>query len=621
MADDSKKPKKKRSAGEYAMWVLMGLLIIGLGVGFGFDNGLAGGASRVARVGDKDVTINTYARRLQNELRRISQQSGQAITFAEAQAGGLDRSVLEQLMNERALDNEASEMGISIGDENLRDQILQIRSFQGVDGQFDREGYTFALENAGLSEAQFETQLREETARNILQAAVLSGLVMPDTYASTIVDFAAETRNISWIRLGQDDLDPTLEEPDETTLRAFYNDNIERFQLPESKRLTFAVLQPDFLAESIDVAEEDLRAAYDRRTAEFNTPQRRLVERLVFLDESAAETAAAQLEVGTTFEALVQERGLTMQDVDLGDVGRLELDAAGEAVFNAEAGDVVGPLPSALGPALFRVNGILPAQSRSFEDVEGLLRQTEVLDRARRQIETLAEEYNDMLAGGATLEELDAETDMKLGTIDWYPDIGDGIAAYLDFNAAAARVTEDDFPEILQLDDGSIFALRMDETLPERPNPYDTISEDVRAVWETERAERLLTEQAEALLAQISPDTDFATLDADARQEDNIDRGGVLTGTPNDFVGQIFEMEPGESRIITGFGAAHVVRLDQINKGSDNPRAETLQSDLSRRMDTALAQDVFRVFSADAMLRAGRQIEPRALEAVHANFQ
>lgn len=621
MADDSKKPKKARSVGEYAMWLLMGLLIIGLGVGFGFDNGIAGGASRVARVGDKDVTVNAYARRLQNELQRISQQTGQNIPFAEALAGGLDRSVLEQLMRERALDHEAAEMGISIGDQNLGQQIRQIQAFQGGDGSFDREGYTFALENAGLNEAQFETQLREETARNILQAAVLSGLVMPETFSSTIVNFAAETRNITWIRFGQDALDPDLAAADEATLRAFYQDNIDRFQLPESKRLTFVVLQPEDLANTIDVPQADLQQAYDDRFAEFNTPERRLVERLVFLDESAAESAAAQIEVGTPFETLVEQRGLSLQDVDLGDVGRLELDAAGEAVFAAEVGTVVGPLPSDLGPALFRVNGILPAQNRSLDDVRDLLQQTLVADRARRQIEVLAEEFNDLLAGGATLEELDAETDMKLGTIDWYPDFGEGIGAYVDFARAAAEVTEDDFPEILRLDDGSIFALRLDEILPERPNPYEAAQEGVQAVWETERAERLLREQAERLLPQVTPKADLSTLDVTPQVEENIDRSAVLTGTPTDFVAQIFEMEEGEARIITGFGAAHIVRLDTVNPGYANARAVALRRDLSQRLDTALAQDIFGVFAADAMLRAGRQIEPRVLDAVNANFQ
>ncbi len=52
-------------------------------------------------------------------------------------------AVLNRLISTRALDNEAAELGISIGDENLSEQIVQIPAFTGLDGKFDRDGYRF----------------------------------------------------------------------------------------------------------------------------------------------------------------------------------------------------------------------------------------------------------------------------------------------------------------------------------------------------------------------------------------------------------------------------------------------------------------------------------------------
>lgn len=614
------KEKKKRSIGEVAMWFLMVLLILGLG-GFGIDGVLNGSVTRVARVGDKDIDINTYARSLQTQLQQLSQQAGRPVTFTEAQASGIDRAILENLMRERALDHEASEMGVSIGDENLRDQILEIPAFQGLDGTFDREGYRFALENSGLTEAQFETRLREESARTILQGAVLGGVIMPDTFADTLVNYVGETRNFTWVRLDDSDIEEDLPAPTDAALQAYYDENIADYQLPETKRITFAVLRPSAMLDQVELSEEDLRAEYDARLSEFNQPERRLVERLVYLDEEAANAAAAQLEVGTTFEALVQERGLTLGDVDLGDVGRLELDAAGEAVFNAEVGDVVGPLATGLGPALFRVNGVLPAQNRAFEDVQDLLRQSLAQDNARRLVAAQAQSYDDMMAGGATLEDLAAETDMELGSIDWWPAIGDGIAAYDDFRVVAQALTVDDFPQIESLSDGSIFAARLDEVLPPRPNPFDEAKDNVKANWEAERTERVLAEIAEAQVAALSGGQDFADLGLEGRVEENLDRGAFLTGTPTDFMETVFSLEPGDVTTIAGFGALSIVRLDQVNPASDNPESDDMRARLSTETSNALARDLFSAFSADAMLRAGREIDARALQAVHANFQ
>jgi peptidyl-prolyl cis-trans isomerase D len=78
-----------------------------------------------------------------------------------------------------------------------------------------------------------------------------------------------------------------------------------------------------------------------------------------------------------------------------------------------------------------------------------------------------------MLAGGASLDELAQETPMELGRIDWSEDSFDNIAAYAAFRDAAAAVTEDDFPETAFLEDGSLFAMRVDEVLPPRPEPFE----------------------------------------------------------------------------------------------------------------------------------------------------
>ena len=618
MAEKQEK-KKKRSVGEVAMWVLMAMLIVGIG-GFGIDGVLRGSITHVARVGDKEVDVNTYARSLQHQLSQLSQQAGRPITFTEARENGIDRAVLERLMSDRALDFEAQEMGISIGDENLRDQIIGNPAFQGINGSFDREGYRFALQNAGLTEGQFEEQLRDESARSILQGAVLSGVVMPDTYADTLVNYVGETRNFTWVRLDQSDLETPLEEPDDATLRAFYNDNLDDFQLPETKRITYAILTPLDIVEDIEVSEEALQEAYEAQRAEFNQPERRLVERLAYLDDASAEAAAAQLEVGTTFEALVEERGLSLQDVDLGDVGRLELDAAGEAVFSAEVGDVVGPLPSTLGPALFRVNGILPAQNRSFEEVKDMLRLGIASDDARRRVAAQAQEYDDMLAGGATLEDLAAETDMQLGTIDWHPAIGTGIAAYDDFRVAAQAVTDEDFPQIESLSDGGIFAMRLDEVLPIRANPFENTKENVKNNWQADRAERLLLERSTQLVPALEGGQTFEELDLNPTVEEGLDRGAFLTGTPTDFMAEVFTMKVGEVKTVAGFGAVSIVRLDQINPASENPESAELRETVTTEASNALARDLFTTFASDAMLRAGREIDARALEAVHANF-
>ena len=610
---------KGNSVTKTAVWILMGMLILGLG-GFGAVN-FNGNVSSIGTVGDKEISVDQYARELQQQIRAIEGQTGEALSFQQAQAIGLDRAVLQRIVRLRALDNETTEMGISIGDENLRERIIDIPSFQGIDGNFDREGYRFALQQAGLSEAEFEDSLREEAARSLLQGAISGGVTMPDVYAQTLVNFVGEKRSFTWAALTQDNLQAPLPAPTDADLQAFYDANPDNFLLPASKSITYVILTPQDVLDEVEISEDELRKAYEDRADEYIQPERRLVERLVFPNEEAANLAAAALEVsGTTFDALVLDRGLTLQDIDMGDVGRLELDGAGEAVFAAEPGAVVGPLPTNLGPALFRVNGILPSLNTTFEDASPALQQDLAGDRAARLVEVRAQDLDDQLAGGAKLEQLAEESKMTLGTIEWTNGSDQDIAAYETFRAAAAALTEGDFPKIDQLEDGSVFAMRLDGTKPERPNPFEDARTLVAEAWTADQLLTALTVQAEEAQSALEGGSDFATLGLTENVQENLTRDAVISRAPEGLLTEVFEAAPGDIRIIEGADGVVIARLDSISPAEDNDQTQQLLGQLTTQLNQQLSQDVFTLYSSDVVRRTAPMIDQQAINAVHVNF-
>ena len=361
------------------VWILLGLLILGL-AGFGVTN-LSGTLRTIGSVGKADIRVNDYFRGLRNEIRAVEAARGESISFAQASDMGLTQRVLGQLVAEAALDHETIEMGLSIGDENLRDQIVGIPEFRGLDGEFDRQAYSMVLDRAGMTEGEFEDSIRRETARSFLQAAILSGVAMPEAYTDTLLDYIGERRRVTWAILDRNDLEVGVPVPSESDLVAYHEENAAAFTRPEVKKISYAWLTPVMIIDTVELDEAALREAYEAREAEFNQPERRLVERLVYSDVAAAEAAMARLDAGeATFETLVAVRGLDLADVDMGDMAEDELGAAGAAVFAAEVGEVVGPLETSLGPALFRVNAILSAQRTTFEEAEPELRDELAVD-------------------------------------------------------------------------------------------------------------------------------------------------------------------------------------------------------------------------------------------------
>lgn len=611
--------EKKRSI---AVWILLGLVLVGL-LGFGTTN-LSGTTSSIGRVGAREITAQEYYNALNRQIDAFGRQIGVPITFAQAQSIGLDRQVIAQLVAERALDNEMARLGLSAGDVRVRDAIVSIPEFQGLDGSFDRERYRLVLQGQGLDEAEFEDSIRSALARQLIETAVLTGTPEPAAQAELLAAWAGETRDIAWAAVGPAVLTAPVAAPTEADLQAHYDANPDAYTRPEVRAITYVWVTPEMIQDRVTVDEADVRALYDSRIAEFVTPERRLVERLVYPDEAAAAAARARLDAGETgFEALVAERGLDLADIDMGDVAREDLDAAGEGVFAAAAGDVVGPLPSPFGPALYRVNAVLAAQETTFEQAADDLRGELANQRARRMIQDMAEELIDRLAGGASLEELADSTDLELGTIDWSEDISDGIAAYDAFRSAAAAAQPDDFPELGEFDDGGVFALRLDGVTPPALQPLDAVRDRVVADWTAAATAAAVVAEAERLAARVREGGfDQPGLGLVPTLVPGLRRSDFLEGTPPGFVEGVFGMAPDEVRVVPYPDGAIVVALQAVNAADmADPAVIAEKAAIARDLAQGINRDLFDAFALTIQLDTEISLDEAAIASINAQMQ
>ncbi|MCC5962528.1 MAG: SurA N-terminal domain-containing protein [Rhodobacteraceae bacterium] len=613
----SKKPAtQKWSAKNIAAAFLMALLGLSL-LGFGVE-GFGSRTTNVGSVGDRDITADEYARAMQNELRALQGQLGQNITMEQARMFGLDQQVLERLVTSAVLENEAARLGISAGDDTVRDEILQISAFQGLDGGFDREAYRFALQNAGMTERAFEDSIRDDVARSILQLSVIGGASAPEALVTPLVEFQAQTRDLSVTTLTSDDLPEPVGLPEDAELQAFYEEEIARYTRPEGKRIQYAWITPEMMLDTIEVDEQILRDAYEARAAEFRQPERRLVERLVYPDVATAQDAFDRWDAGeASFEDLVAERGLDLDDTDMGDVTEDRLGAAGEVVFAMSDPGVTGPVQTSLGPALFRMNAVLSAQEISFEDARDQLRDEQLADMARRALVDDIDLFDDLLAGGATVRELADETDMQFGEIDWRPDTRDGIAAYESFRDAARALEQGDFAELNEFEDGGLFALEYIESLPEAPRPLDDIRDEVIADWQDAQVRAALSDLAE----QLQGGGDATGIRATAVRFEGITRNDTLPDLPGDVLSTAFDMDMGESRVVEDGARVHLVELHDI--ASPDPMREdvaSLREQLDQQIAQGIAEDLFSYFAAILRDQTPIRLDQQVIGAVQENF-
>ncbi len=298
----------------------------------------------------------------------------------------------------------------------------------------------------------------------------------------------------------------------------------------------------------------------------------------------------------------------------------------------------MGPVQTDLGPALFSVNAILDPVDIPFEEARDDLRGEAALSRAARQIQDRAPDYEDLLAGGATLEELAEETELELGQVDWTaegnPEEG-SIAGYEGFRERAADITASDFPQLFELADGGVFAMRLDEIVPPTLKPFDAVRDEVLADWKQAELQRrlldLAAEQRLAAVAQTSPGAD-AEPQAEAVEEPaavdwttetGMSRSDYMRGLPPEILSQAFAMaEPGDVGVVDAGDRVFVLRLDQISDADlSTEDATQIVDSVKSRLDQSLQGDIFDYYARHVQRNSKVQIDQQAINAINAQVQ
>jgi len=606
---------KKQGMGA-GMWIIMGLLILSLG-GFGVTQ-FGNSVSTVAEVGDVEITAEDYARAVQTQMDAFQREFGQPVNFQTAQALGLDRIALGQIIAAAAIENEARAAGLSAGDEVVGEEIQSFPAFQSAAG-FDRTAYEMALRQNGTNPRDFENTIRSDIASELVRRAVASGIETPDIFTDTLFNHAREIRDVTWARLTADDLIDPIADPTEAQLASFHEENPAAFTRPETKVIRYAWLTPDMLAPDVEVSDDQLRTLYDARINEFVSPERRLLERLVFSTQSDADAAKARLDSGEiSFDDLVEERGLNLADVDLGDVAESDLGSIGADIFALDAPGVVGPLQSDLGPAIFRMNGILAAENVDFLEARETLAPEAALDRARRMINDRIGEIEDLLAGGADASVIAERTGLEEGSIEWNVDVFEGIAAYQEFRVAAAQATPDDFGQVVQLEDGGVFTLTVEEVREPALIPLAEVEEDVRTAWTVQATQDALEAQANALADQLREGREMAALDLNLETNRGLTRDGFVEGTPPSFLTTLFELERDGVAVVAEDGDAWLLRLDAIIAAdSASPEAQLLKERFALETAASFATAITNAYTQSLVDEAGADINQSAINAVN----
>ena len=618
--------------GQVVMATVVGFLIIAFGIWGIADVFRGSGRQTVATVGGVEISADQFRQAYNDQLQQLQRQIGRPIPPEQARAFGLDRQVLQKLMTDAALNERARQLGLGVGDDEIVKHILQDPSFRGINGQFDQTRFEQTLRAYGFTEPRYVAKLRGDAVRGQLADSFISGVTVPKTALEAFNRYQNEERNVDYVVLGPA-VAGDIPEPSPEVLTKYFEDRKALFRAPEYRKVVLLALSPETIAKSIEVSDADVKRAYDDHLSRYTTPERRDLQQIVFPNQEEADKAAQRLKEGTTFDALVKERGLKDTDVNLGLVTKTGIvdPAIADAAFALPADATSDPIKGRFGITLVHVNKIEPQQVKAFADVEAELKHEIALDRAKATITDSTNKVEDELASGARLDEVATKLNLPYRTIDAIDrsgrdPAGSTVADLPDSpdllsNAFAAAVGAQN--DALQLKGGGYVWYEVAGITPGRDRTLDEVKDKVEARWRQGEIESKLRAKADEMVKQINGGTKLADLAATDKLQvqwaNNLKRQGSPT-LPAQAVAAVFETPQGSAGTAEGRDASEriVFQVTNINVppfDPNAPEAKKIEDTLKRMLGDETLMQYLQKTAADMGTTVNQDVINQALGA------
>ena len=544
-----------------------------------------GSDSALAIVGARRIELpelqDAYRRQLAQVTRMFGSETPPTAEIKKAVAG----QALERLITNAVLENKVAELGLVVPDDALRQAVFDIPAFRGNDGKFNRATFEQLLRSNNLTEPRFLALMRSDLGTRQLVEALRASAASPDVLTKIVYEFSHEQRAANGVELPFAAA-KNVAAPTEAQLQRYYENNQPRYQSPEYRRIRAVILSPETLSSEIQISEDDIKAAYEARKAEFNLPERRSVEVIVAQDEATAQKLATAWQGGADWATIQkQAEAAGASAVELSNATDVEFPAPelGRAVFAAALGTVTAPVKSALGWQVLKVTNITAGTTRSLESVRAEIRSKLLSDKATDILYARANKIEDALAAGTALENLPGDLGVAAvsGTLDAQGNTVEGQPAPIpgppELRPALIKAVFDakqgDVAHLVQAPnakDGaqSFYAFEIADITAPATKSFDQVSAMVRADWTQEAMRHAQEEIAARILAAVKDGKPLAAVAREngalARPLPPTTRQTPAEGMPRELIAPLFTLKSGEVTMVETASSFVIAQLDRV---------------------------------------------------------
>ncbi len=391
----------------------------------------------LAKIGDETVTYEEFNKTYQPAVEKLYKMKEENPTSDEIKK--LKEDVLNNLVDDAILRQTASNLGLSVPDDELVGALQHQRYFLDDSGKFDKKKYYQVLEANQLTPEQFESSQKEEMLLQKIRTVFQDGIIYTHQDVDQFAGFLNRDLKADYVVMNVADYEKKIS-PSSSDLEAYYQTNKSRYDHAERIKIRHILI-------SLQGSE----SLQDQGKAQANLEDYR--KQILSKKSTFQELAKKYSQDGSS-----KDRG--------GDLGWLTRNTMGDdlkdfetAIFKLKKGELSEPIKSKFGYHLVFVEDREDAYKSTFAEVKPKVLQQYQKEKAAQKILSLAEQLAEKLNNKDSLKKAAADLGLPVVETSWF-NRTTGIPELKDSKAISDELAElysNDWKGPLELGEKEIF--------------------------------------------------------------------------------------------------------------------------------------------------------------------
>src|SRR5246127_2575087 len=256
----------------------------------------------------------------------------------------------------------------------------------------------------------FEDLVKQGLVEEKFRKLITDGISASPAEIQQEFKFQNEKVKLDYVLIKPEDLESKIN-PSDSDIKAYYQQNKAKFQIPEKRVIRYALLDLNQLRQNTVVSDDELKVVYQQNIQQFQVPNRVHVEHILLL--TTGKTDAEVVEIKKKAEdvlAQARKKGANFEDLAKkysedpgskakgGDVGWVlpgqMVPEFEKASFSLNKGDISDLIKTQYGFHIIKILDKETAHTKTFDEVKDTLRPNYLLNKVDQQASTIADQIS-----------------------------------------------------------------------------------------------------------------------------------------------------------------------------------------------------------------------------------